>query len=145
MPNPLTDYITTWRGCYLYFSAEFNNLANDMTAAAAQCRAESWSGLAVAFDNMCVHTQNIRSYFMGGSPNIYSAMYNAMHWIDVNWPDGAEVNMDAILNAMLASDFDNLQKFIGIVDAYRVSLWNAPFNADFYAALARGFQIWPQY
>ena len=53
------------------------------------------------------------------------------------------VDMDAIINAMLASKFDNLQKFIGLVDAYRVAIWNAPFNAEFYSALARGFQKWP--
>jgi len=53
------------------------------------------------------------------------------------------VDMDAIINAMLVATFDELQKFIGIEDAYRVALWNAPFNAEFYAALARGFQKWP--
>jgi hypothetical protein len=53
------------------------------------------------------------------------------------------VDMDAILNAMLSASFGNLQQFIGLVDAYRVALWNAPFNVDFYAALARGFQKWP--
>jgi len=52
---------------------------------------------------------------------------------------GAEVDMDAILSAMVTADFYDLQMFIGIVDAYRVSLWNEPFNAEFYAALARGF------
>lgn len=53
------------------------------------------------------------------------------------------LDMDAILNTMLGADFDQLQKFIGIVDAYRVAIWNAPFNAYFYGALARGFQKWP--
>ena len=56
---------------------------------------------------------------------------------------GGTLDMDAILNAMLSADFDELQKFIGISDAYRVALWNAPFNAEFYSALARGFQKWP--
>lgn len=68
---------------------------------------------------------------------------DALYWINDNWPSGAEVTMDALLNAMLAASFDELQKFIGLVDAYRVSIWNAPFNADFYGALARGFQKWP--
>jgi len=57
--------------------------------------------------------------------------------------DTGDVDMDAILNAMLKADFDELQKFVGLVDAYRVAIWNAPFNANFYAALARGFQTWP--
>ena len=52
-------------------------------------------------------------------------------------------DMAGILSAMLGATFDQLQYFIGIEDAYRVALWNAPFNADFYAALARGFQKWP--
>ena len=51
--------------------------------------------------------------------------------------------MDTILTAMIGATFLQLQKFIGIEDAYRVALWNAPFNAEFYAALARGFQTWP--
>ena len=70
---------------------------------------------------------------------------NAFYWIEDNWPTAAEVTMDAILNAMLGAEFDDLQKFIGIVDAYRVAIWNAPFNAEFYASLARGFIKWPQY
>jgi len=67
----------------------------------------------------------------------------------INWLElaesgtGGDVDMDAILTAMTTANFDQLQHFIGLVDAYRVALWNAPFNADFYAALARGFQQWP--
>lgn len=57
--------------------------------------------------------------------------------------DGVDIDMDAIINAMLSASFDQLQKFIGLVDAYRVAIWNAPFNAEFYAGLARGFQKWP--
>lgn len=55
---------------------------------------------------------------------------------------GGDIDMDAILNAMLAASFEELQKFIGIEDAYRSAVWDAPFNADFYAALARGFRQW---
>jgi hypothetical protein len=47
--------------------------------------------------------------------------------------------MDAILNAMLQADNDQLTTFIGIEDAYRSAIWAQPFNAEFYAALARGF------
>lgn len=53
-----------------------------------------------------------------------------------------EVDMDAILSAMLAATAEQIPYFIGIVDAYRVSLWNKPFNSEFYAALARGFTQW---
>lgn len=53
----------------------------------------------------------------------------------------ADVSMDAIINAMLTSDISQLEWFIGLVDAYRMALWNQPFNAEFYAAIARGFML----
>lgn len=72
-------------------------------------------------------------------------LIKALQWINTNWTGtGASVDMDAIINAMLAAKFNQLEKFIGIEDAYRVALWTAPFNADFYAALARGFAKWPE-
>lgn len=56
---------------------------------------------------------------------------------------GGDVDMDMILTAMLSAKFAQLEKFIGLIDAYRLAIWNAPFNAEFYASLARGFQKWP--
>lgn len=53
---------------------------------------------------------------------------------------GAAVDMNAILNAMLLAKYDELQKFVGIEDAYRSAIWDQPFNAQFYAALANGFR-----
>ena len=52
----------------------------------------------------------------------------------------SEVTMDDVLSAMITATSEQLEKFIGLVDAYRVSLWSEPFNIDFYAALARGFK-----
>lgn len=51
-------------------------------------------------------------------------------------------NMDDILNAMMEANFEQLKSFIGIKEAYQCALWDAPFNADYYAALARGFKVW---
>lgn len=66
---------------------------------------------------------------------------DALYWINDNWPiDGpAEVTMSAILSAMVTATGDELKYFIGLVDAYRSSLWEKPFNAEYFAALARGF------
>jgi len=55
---------------------------------------------------------------------------------------GVEVTMDTILSLMVGASPDQLEYFIGLVDAYRQSLWNRPFNAEFFAALARGFAEW---
>lgn len=49
------------------------------------------------------------------------------------------LDMSAILNAMLAAEPDEVNYFIGLVDAYRQSIWVKPFNQEYFAALARGF------
>jgi len=71
----------------------------------------------------------------------YSYMYKAIYlaWLECNAPPGGDVDMDAILSAMITATDDEYKKFIGIVDAYRIGLWNKPFNAEYYAALGRGF------
>lgn len=63
--------------------------------------------------------------------------------IRLYWPEGnGEVTLDAILSAMVKAQPEQIDYFIGLVDAYRQSLWNKPFNREYYAALARGFQLW---
>lgn len=52
----------------------------------------------------------------------------------------ASLSMDTLLNLMLQATYDQLQKFVGISDAYRCAIWDQPFNAEFYAALANGFR-----
>lgn len=57
--------------------------------------------------------------------------------------DVPEVNMAAIIVAMLSANPDQVEYFVGLVDAYRQSIWNRPFDKEFFATLARGFMIWP--
>ncbi|GAI67845.1 unnamed protein product [marine sediment metagenome] len=56
-------------------------------------------------------------------------------------PD-AGITMRMILDEMFTADNEELKEFIGLVDAYRQSLWNKPFDMEFWAATARGFEIW---
>jgi len=79
-------------------------------------------------------------FYSGSSMPVRSALNNSLTWIDTNWTAGAAITIADILNAMLAADYDELSQFIGIEDAYRSALWDQPFNAEFYAALARGFR-----
>ncbi len=51
----------------------------------------------------------------------------------------AGLTMDTLINTMLIAEPEQVKYFIGLVDAYRASLWNKPFNYEFYSALARGF------
>lgn len=70
----------------------------------------------------------------------YSGHYMATYYARY---EGGGATMDDILTAMLGAKFDQLQKFIGIEQAYMAAIWNAPFNGEYYAALARGFRQWP--
>lgn len=141
----LTSDILDLRTIHLSLYTEWNNFYNYFGNGKIQCDAESWAGLAAVFDNLQQVALRVRALYMGATPSMRNTTYDILHYIDENLGDGAEVTMDAILSAMITSDFNDLQKFIGIVDAYRVALWNAPFNAEFYGALARGFETWPQY
>lgn len=142
MPEPLTTYINNWRTTYQHISADIYNFRNYLEDAAVQCEAHNWEGLALSFRNMRVQMEKVQKHFFGGSPNLRTTTYAAMDWIDDNWPDGdGEVTMDAILSAMITADIGQLEYFVGLVDAYRMALWNQPFNAEFYAALARGFML----
>jgi len=53
------------------------------------------------------------------------------------------VDMDTLLSTMLGANPEQVTYFIGLVDAYRQSIWNKPFNEEYFAALARGFEQWP--
>lgn len=66
-----------------------------------------------------------------------SAFYMALYFAGQG---GAAFDMNTLLSTMLSADFDQLRVFVGILDAYRSALWDQPFNAEFYAALARGFR-----
>lgn len=50
------------------------------------------------------------------------------------------LDFDTLLNVMLTPDISQLTQFVGIEDAYRSAIWDQPFNAQFYAALAQGFR-----
>jgi len=76
--------------------------------------------------------------------DMYASQNNVSHFLASIWFAGAaaeptEITMDAILSAMITADISQIEYFVGFVDAYRMALWNEPFNAEFYAGLARGF------
>lgn len=62
-------------------------------------------------------------------------------WYLENCVAGDDLTMDAILSVMITASEAEYRTFIGLVDAYRVGLWNKPFNAEYFAALARGFAL----
>ena len=68
--------------------------------------------------------------------------YGALYYYINNCIVIPEVDMSSIINAMLVATPDEITYFIGLADAFKQSTWNRPFNKQFYAALARGFEQW---
>ena len=69
-----------------------------------------------------------------------SSIYFA--WKEGGEPPEYDLTLDAILTAMITATPDQIMSFVGIVDAFRQSIWDKPFNREYYAALARGFMEW---
>lgn len=64
------------------------------------------------------------------------------HFLEYHTTESAAFDMESIINAMLTADPDQTLYFVGLVDAYRQSVWTRPYNKEFFAALARGFMEW---
>lgn len=141
MPEPLTsDIISFHYSCYA-FSAILQNLRNDCNNLSTSLIAEGNPSSGLAASLMAGHIWELRNKFSYGGDSVRYWLVRCLQWMDINWSEGnGEVTMDAILTAMLGAEYTELQQFIGIVDSYRVALWNSWFNTEFYAALARGFK-----
>lgn len=140
MAITLKDWIDSAVVRYNQSWADVTNLMNHCQALSDQLNAHNWEGAAIQAGLMANDFDDLRDHLH--SRRIAGEYYNtnALYWIDDNWPDGvAEVTMDSILNAMLTAKHHQFQHFIGLVDAYRVALWNEWFNVKYYAELARQF------
>jgi len=98
------------------------------------------------------HNWDVDSKFMWVADTLQSLINAVWHTGIFNWsydPPAAipyycfnytgAVTMDAIINAMMKAIAPQVQDFIGIEDAFRTSLWNKWFNAEYYAGLVRKF------
>lgn len=142
----IRNYADAGAGDALNARSHLLSAAADLRNAGNHIQANDWvdanTDIQAAADEIGAAAYD--AFWVGGFGDSLTMFWrNAFYWIDDNWPSGGEVTMDTILTAMLTANFDELQKFIGVVDAYRVAIWNAPFNAEFYGALARGFAQWP--
>jgi len=136
---PLTNFTKAWD--YWLYRMEsyvfYNNLSGTAygswnSAGSVAALRSAGATLFACINNMFFALTNI----LNVSDWTISGMFQCIHYAGTAT---GSVDMDAILNAMLTADFDQLRQFVGIEDAYRSALWDQPFNAEFYAALARGF------
>ncbi len=106
--------------------------------------AEDWHSAFSAVSNWMKCVERIQTDIFDMDENqwarnwFFRSIYYA--WKEAPVVPEVEVTMDAILSVMVTASDTQLMNFIGLVDAYRQSLWNKDFNVDLFAALARGFQ-----
>lgn len=55
--------------------------------------------------------------------------------------EGAELTMTAILEVMLLANPAQVEYFVALLDGYRQSIWNRPFNKFYYQTIADLFQL----
>lgn len=134
-----TSFTQAWNDYVLTYAQERTSYTNVTTAIAGINGAATWQELRGYTYTACVYLRNWlllhgRTQFpTWQESSYYSALYFAGQ-------GGASITMADILNAMLQAEYDELTQFVGIEDAYRSAIWDQPFNAEFYAALARGFR-----
>lgn len=52
-----------------------------------------------------------------------------------------QLTMTAILEVMLTANPSQVEYFVALLDGYRQSIWNRPFNEFYYATIANMFKI----
>lgn len=144
MPALLKNYIDLGYGDGASAYTDFLNARTQLYYAGDYIEDEEWALAKTALYNAADLFGTCASYLLSDDiwgEGLRGHWKDALYWINDNWPGDGDgvVTMDAILSCMITATFSQLQTFVGLVDAYRVALWNEPFNSEYYAALARGF------
>jgi len=126
----ITDMYSNWNGvvdeCYDLQQALFADGNVD----------SSW-----ACSDFRIDLGAVRNNWGGGSSTLGGRLLSMFDYLNDNI-GGGDVTMASILTAMLAATPEEITQFMGITQAYKVAVWDAPYNEEFYAALARGFKQW---
>lgn len=106
------------------------------------CAGENWVLLNAGLGQLCNAVKSSLGGYCGGIYGHWPVL--AFHYL-YTYMGGEpyDLTMADILSAMVKADPDEVMYFVGLVDAYRQSIWGQPFNQEFFAALARGFEQWP--
>lgn len=129
---------TAWNA----YSQDAYNGKAQFIALGEAIEAQNWTAAKTQCNNLASnYGQSIQDHWWSIATNTaHRWLREILVKINNEWPTGGTVNMDSILNAMLAADYDQLLQFVGIEEAYRMAVWDQPFNKEFYASLARGFR-----
>jgi len=141
MPEPLTSYNIELWGAYNVLSASMNTWRNTLYSLGDAILANNWAQAKVECTQLGDEFSTLVRADLCDSSGIKGKTHQSLNWINDNWGAG-DVTMDGMLTAMLSATSEQLTTWMGITDAYTVAVWDAPFNAEYYAALARGFKTW---
>lgn len=122
--------------------SDFAGLDSQLYSAGTKLIAGDISGAGVNLQNAAGKAWDLKYSMAWSSDSVIISCREGFQLVQSNWPEPSAVTMASILSAMYESTNTELLHFIGLVDAYRQSLWNKPFNQDFWAAIARGFEQW---
>ncbi len=145
MPAALKTFIDNGYTDFGTAGAHLLNARNDLYNLGDQIAANNWVAAETACDDCGTELGYVFRYLMQDDIWYHGTKRDwgdALYWINDNWPAGASITMGDILTAMLGATFAELTSFMGITQAYKVAVWDAPFNEEYYAALARGFRVW---
>lgn len=126
----ITDMYSDWNGIV----SECYDLRNDL-------QTDGNPASYIGANNLAIDLGAVRNNWGGGSSTIGGRLLAMFDYLDAGI-GGVDVTMAAILSAMMSATFEELTQFMGITQAYKVAVWDTPFNEEFYAALARGFKTW---
>lgn len=146
LPIYYNNYVTKISGYRATIGNDLTDLTSDLYWAGAALVANDVPLAGQRLQNASVHTDELRIHMCTEASNLLYCIYKCFQIINDEWPDvvvPADLTMDAILSTMLSADPYQVMYFIGLLDAYKQSVWNKPFNEEFFAALARGFEQWP--
>lgn len=125
-----------------YSETIYSNLysaASNLITAGSQA---TWGTAAPYITQSGVKMQTTASQFHNTINTFIRHLVVLFRTIDQYPFDGGEILMGDIVLAMMQATQDELKMFVGIEDAYHVALWNAPFETEFYADLARKWAVW---
>jgi hypothetical protein len=139
MPN-LSKAANGWRGS---LNSEYNQALSDWQGG------DDHAALQDVIQGMSHTVQFMLNILNGGFFGWNGATWCLISILDrdsanpfITADDVPALDMAGIINAMLAATPEEVEYFVGLSDAFRQSIWNRPFNKEFFASLARGFMQW---
>ncbi|MBA7618123.1 hypothetical protein ES703_25444 [subsurface metagenome] len=97
----------------------------------------NWVASADCLQEAADDFYSMRSYMY----SLGVAFHDSFDWMENNW--AGLIEMEDIIDAMSAASPVEITYFVGIEDAFRQSIWNQPYEHEFFAALGRAFTRWP--